>query len=187
MSLKNVEQDIKRTIDSRIRKILDAGKKETTEILAEAKGRVKDLKTEMKRDVQAQVGQIRKRALASAELQARRALLEAKKDILDAVYEKMTDTISKMSSNDKTSLMKALVEKGQKELNAQYIYSNKKDADIVKRLSKGLTFEGTIECLGGVVLENKDKTVGIDYTFDVVLQDLRKETLGEVAKTLFEK
>jgi V/A-type H+-transporting ATPase subunit E len=67
---------------------------------------------------------------------------------------------------------------------AMYIYSNKRDEPLVRSLSK-LTYEDNIDCIGGIVLENKDRTMKLDYRYETIATMIWDRYLGEIADKLF--
>ena len=63
-------------------------------------------------------------------------------------------------------------------------YSNEKDAKHVMKMTD-LTYMGEINCIGGLVIENDDGTVRMDYTYDRILEDVSEQSLKHISDILF--
>lgn len=185
MGLEEVSKDILRKINSEINAIKKAGKKEVDSILNNAKEEVKKLRKARDLEVSRMSQNIKKKEEAYASLQAKKIELNVKKQVLEDVYAKVLDKIKNISGKEREGLLKELIKKAKQEIDAKYIYSNEQDKGIVKKLARGLTYGGTIDCIGGVVLETEDHLIGVDYTFESIFEQVKDKTLNEVSKKLF--
>ena len=48
-----------------------------------------------------------------------------------------------------------------------------------------LDLAGEIDCLGGVVIENKDGTEVLDFRYDMILKNVNEQSLKQVSNILF--
>ena len=64
------------------------------------------------------------------------------------------------------------------------IYSNKRDEPFVRSHTK-ITFGGLIETLGGIIVENKEKTLQLDYRYETIAEIIWDRSLKEIAEKLF--
>jgi V/A-type H+-transporting ATPase subunit E len=64
------------------------------------------------------------------------------------------------------------------------VYSNVRDADTVRSIV-GARFAGTIECVGGVVIESADGSRRTDLQFETLLADVWRDSIKEVAEVLW--
>ncbi|MCD4704024.1 MAG: hypothetical protein K8R64_07010 [Methanosarcinaceae archaeon] len=55
---------------------------------------------------------------------------------------------------------------------------------MVKKLSS-LEYAGNIDCIGGVVIENEDGTIRLDYRYDVILKNVYEHSLKNTSEILF--
>ncbi|MEK6876839.1 MAG: V-type ATP synthase subunit E family protein, partial [Nanoarchaeota archaeon] len=60
------------------------------------------------------------------------------------------------------------------------VYCNKNDAKLVK----GFKAESS-DITGGLIAENADGTVRVDYSFDTMLQNVKENELQKISKILF--
>ena len=108
--------------------------------------------------------------------------LNTEKDILNITYQECLIALSSLSHEKViSSLLKSIKEELPE---AAYIYSNKRDAPLVRSLST-FSYGGSIECLGGIVVENKDKTMKIDYRYEMIAETVWDRSLKEIAEKLF--
>jgi len=79
-------------------------------------------------------------------------------------------------------LLKAIIEAN--EGNGSRIYSNKDSEEVVRKLSS-LEYVGNVDCIGGVVIENDEGTIRLDYTYDIILKNANEQSLIQTSDILF--
>ena len=174
------------------------------EVLARGKGEAEDIRTaaqaERERMLQATRDEAEKRkrereaegrrdaernrvqVLARAELESKKMVLAAQKEVLDEVYRNAIDRLGVM--DDAPALLRELLERERAEWEGGRVFSNEKDAEIVERIV-GKNFAGTTECVGGVVVESADGTRRVDLRFESILSEVWGDAIREVADTLW--
>lgn len=182
MGLDNVVNDILEQARSEVAAIEKAADEEVAAIINEAKAKADEMAQKRQAEVDAQIDRMHRQEISSAHLDIKRAALNAKKDVLDSVYQTVMDEISSMPDGKNADLLKAIIDKYGS--SGTRIYSNGRDAKLVQEMSE-LTFAGEIDCLGGVVIENDDGTVRLDYTYDTILADVSEQNLKPVSDILF--
>ncbi|MFC1754733.1 V-type ATP synthase subunit E family protein, partial [Thermoproteota archaeon] len=76
-----------------------------------------------------------------------------------------------------------LVDQAKKEIEVEYVYANRNDQKIIDRIP-GVKFrEGDFS--GGIIAENKDGSIRVDYSFEELLDSIEKENMQEIAAKLF--
>jgi V/A-type H+-transporting ATPase subunit E len=185
MGLDEVKKDIMDEAEARVNEILLNANKEaekiTKDALTDAEKLSKQDHLQMIKDLDA----YEKRELALANLDARKMMFECKKERVSEVIDEAKKQIISMPSIKKKALFQSLLDKARKEIDARYIYCNKQEAAIIKDL---LNVKETLEVKdmgGGIIIENKEKTIMLDYCYDTVLKEIREEKLQEIAKILF--
>ncbi len=186
MALENVVDEIISQAEKQRQEIIDQGKQEAKKILDEAISKRKEQAKVFEEETRKMVDEIRRMEISALNIRLHKMSLEAKKDILDELYSQVIEKIRKLDSKRRMELMQNLVEKAKKELpDAKFVYSNSKDEELASNM-KNLKFGGVVDCLGGVIVENEDKTVRINYTFDILFQNLKEAYLNEVSKRIFQ-
>ena len=188
MGLEDLEADIRKRIEGKVNSLLADAENEAEKIIAKGKENVAMLRREREEEIEKIAKEHRNREIAQAYLNARKLSLDAKKIALEDLFSKVEEKLLELSQADRKEILSALVERAKHELQkAKYVYSNKADKDIVSALcsKQGLSFAGVIDCKGGIIVENSDKEVRVDYTYETMLLDFRKEAINDIATGLF--
>ena len=188
MGLEEVEADIKKRIESKVATIKNAGEKEASGIIGNAKARVKELAKIRENEIEKLVSDLKNREIAAANLSARKLKMGAKKDAMEKVYAKVKGRLLDRGSAERGEILRILIEGAKKELpSAKFVLCNAGEKEIVEKLVRGsgIRVDGTAECSGGIIVENSDHSVRIDYTYDALLEQFRKNALKDVAAQLF--
>lgn len=183
-------------LDKVIQDILDRGEKEASairgeaikqkeEIIADAKKNAEKSILDRENTVQAIIQRTRTHELLSAELEGKKLALVAQKELLEEVRNETLKRISELSRDKNTKILTALLSNVPSEFKGGYIYYNKKDSEIMKKLSKDFDFGGNIECAGGFMVENKERIIREDYRFEIILSEVWEKSLKNVAESLF--
>jgi V/A-type H+-transporting ATPase subunit E len=108
--------------------------------------------------------------------------LNAEKDILNTTYK---ESLQALSTLPHQKIISSLLKKVDKELpEVATIYSNKRDEHLVRSQTK-ITYGGSIETLGGIIVENKEKTLQVDYRYETIADIVWDRSLKEIAEKLF--
>ena len=119
---------------------------------------------------------------ARAELESKKIVLGSQKEILDRVYETALQRLGNLPQNE--SLLRTLVSNNRTEVSAGRVYCNRKDEIFVRGLV-GNNFGGTIECVGGLVIESHDGTRRVDLRFETMLREIWDDSIKDVSDTLW--
>lgn len=182
MGLENIVNEILEQARSEVAVISIEAEKESEKLINDAKIEAEKIKTSHQALTDAQIERMHKQELSSAHLEIKRATLNAKKDILNCTIESAKEIISSMSAEKNAKLLKVLLDKYGNE--GTRVYSNGRDAKLVQEMTE-LTFMGEIDCIGGLIIENDDGTVRLDYTFDTILENASEQSLKQVSEILF--
>ncbi len=190
MGLEEIEAEVQKKTEEKTDGIISNAKKEAAEIINRAREQLFELKKGRALEMQRVLSEYKARELAQANLNARKLQLDARRDAIEAVYKKVEERISSMGPAERKDLLSALVSKAVKELSdAKYVFCNETDRAAVSAIcaKTGLKLDGTIDCTGGVVLENGSREIRVDYTFENLLVNFRKTSVKNVAEQLFEE
>lgn len=155
---------------------------EASVILEDARQTAKKIIGERLALAEDDVRKTRQQEISSANLEVKRTLLNTRKGLLDEVYARAEKSIAAFSPEKNEKLLGAIIQKN--EANGKRIYSNAASEKLVRKLSS-LEYAGNIDCLGGVVIENEDGTVRLDYTYDVILKSVNEQLLKQTSDILF--
>ena len=130
---------------------------------------------------------IRQRNLSQAGIESRNLLLSARREAIEKVFEKAAERLASMPDTEKKALYEKLISRysGSDEVIVQL---NSNDKDKLGRKIKPDGVKMTIDkengdFSGGLII--KEKTTETNCTFEVMVENAKKEMVSEVAAMLF--
>jgi len=184
MTLDNVIDEIISKAESDAKALKDEGMREAKEILKKAKDNTLEVEKTASGDAKKMAEAMERKELASAKLVCKRIELDAKKEVIDEVFDSLKEKISKVDERTKKRIYEKILKNTATEMDVKYAYVNPKDRSLVKSISKGIEIKDA-DIIGGMIFENEVQNVRIDCTFDSVLEDVKEECLKDVSKILF--
>ncbi|MFQ6106880.1 MAG: V-type ATP synthase subunit E family protein [Thermoplasmata archaeon] len=180
-------------LESIVKGILEAGTRESQEIVSEGKKEAEEMIKEAKRKgseemknrvEEAELLGEKKRVqdLARAELEVKRIVLEAQREILDRVHEMALERLKTLASND--TILRHLLRTHSTDVSTGRVYSSERDRTTVQAIV-GPNYAGTKPILGGIVIESMDGTSTEDLTYETLMQRIWEESVREVAEVLW--
>jgi V/A-type H+-transporting ATPase subunit E len=192
MSLDTVEEDIRDEARARAEEILADAEARAEEIVEEAEVGAEEIREEREAEVERTVEQEREQKLSSAKLKAKQERLEARRDVLEDVRERVEQEIATLGGDTREELTRALLEAAKAEFDADddlAVYGRPADASLLEEIAADhdrVEYAGEYDCLGGVVVESEGSRIRVNNTFDSVLEDVWEDNLREVSDRLFE-
>jgi len=134
-----------------------------------------------------------------AQLENRKAVLQAKQQIIDEVFERAKTSLQNMPDEKYKSLIESMLLKSDLSGNEELIISehdrNRITPEFIQKINdtlKGMGKEGNLRIsktfgnmIGGFILKSQD--LEINCTFDSLIDMEREELETEIAKILFEE
>lgn len=182
MGLDAIVGEIKARGKAEAEKISNETSSEVSKIIAAARATADKNRAEKEESIKKEIDRLRQQELSSANLEVKKAILNARKEILDEVNVATKDAIQKLPAEKNQKLLKSIIEKN--ESGNSKIYSRHKDKQVISKLTK-LEYAGEIDCIGGVVVENADGTEVLDFKYDTILKDVSEQSLKQVSDILF--
>ena len=182
MGLDAIVEEIKAKGKAEADRISKEAERDISKIIADAQSQAEKLKAAKQGSVKKEIERLKQQELSSANLEVKRAMLNARKELLDEVYENAKDAISKLPADENLKLLKSIVQKN--EANNTRIYSRAKDEPLIKKITK-LNYAGEINCIGGIVIENEDGTEYLDFRYETILKNVSEQSLKQVSDILF--
>lgn len=182
MGLDAIIEEIKAKGRAEADKIGGETSQEVSKIIADAQASAAKIKAAREEAVKKEIDRLKQQEQSSANLEVKKLILNARKEVLDEVYESAKDSISRLPAEKNQLILKSIIEKN--ESGNSKIFSKDKDKTTVKKITK-LDFAGEIDCLGGVVIENKDGTEVLDFRYDMILKNVNEHSLKQVSNILF--
>lgn len=184
MGIENVTRKIEQEAEKEADKLLDEAEAEIRRINEGTKREVAEYQKKLKENAEALLSKERRKALAAAEFEGKRALLDQKKDVIDKVIADVKKMLQRMPTNERRAIMQKLAQKAGKEIAAKKVFVNAKDAALVKEALSGVSVVGQ-DILGGIIAESGDGKVRVDMSFETLLEQITHDHLGELSRVLF--
>ncbi|MFB6353111.1 MAG: V-type ATP synthase subunit E [Halobacteriales archaeon] len=193
MSLETVVEDIRETARERADEIIAEAEAEAESIVEDAEAEAESTLEEAEREVERQIERERDQQRSSATLEAKQARLEARRDELAAVREAVEQAVADLEGETREELTRSLLEAAAAEfgdVETASVYGAPDDAELLETIVDdydGYEYAGTVDCLGGVVVESEASRLRVNNTFDSVLDSVWDEELREISDRLFEQ
>ncbi|GAB3683751.1 V-type ATP synthase subunit E [Salinarchaeum chitinilyticum] len=193
MSLDTVVEDIKGQAHARADEIGEDAEERAEELLEAAREDAERIREEAEESVEREIEQEREQRLSAAELEAKQERLEARRELLERVHDRVEAELVALEGERREELTAALLEDAAEEFDDGAdvsVYCRPDDAELVSSLCEdydGFEQAGEYDCLGGVVVESDASRVRINNTFDSILEDVWEDNLQTVSERLFEQ
>lgn len=180
MGLEKVKEEILNKAKARAASILEEAKRESALIIKEARDKAHKHELDAEKALEKTKDAIRQKEMAAARIESKRYLLQAKKGLIDKAFEEAKKAILRLPEKEREKIIKGLLAKAENEIALKKVYCNKRDAKFIS----GYGVEER-EMLFGLIAENNDSSVLLDYSFDTILAEINADCLQDVAKILF--
>lgn len=192
MSLETVVDDIRDEAQDQADSIRSAAEAEAAAIIDEAEADAEDILASAEEEASNQIGRERDRAKSSAGLEAKQERLAARRDLLEDVYAAVEEAIIELSGDQRQELTTAVLKAGIAEFDDDAsirVYCREGDEELLETILTDFddaTLDGTVSCLGGVVLESDEARVRVNNTFDSILETVWEDELKDISDKLFD-
>ncbi|MBI2129443.1 hypothetical protein HYU07_04340 [Candidatus Woesearchaeota archaeon] len=180
MGLEELKQEIISNADKSANAVVSEAKREAEKIAKQSEEKLEPYKRKLDEDRKTAIKVMEKTINAMADSEAKRAILDRKKEIMESVFESVKSNLSKLDSRKREQHIADLLKKAKSEIEASKVFCSSKDAKYVK----GLKCED-MDILGGLMAENNDGTIRVDYSYETLLSDVKEHSMQEAAKILF--
>ncbi len=182
MGLETVIEDVLARGRSEAEEIRHATLAERERILRDARAEGAKLLETREQEAKQAAERARVQALARAELESKKIVLSAQKELLDQVYAGVLEKLSRLA--EAGTLLRSLLQAHAEEWRNGKVYCNARDAETVRSIV-GANFGGTIDCVGGVVIDSADGSHRTDLRFETLLADIWRDSIRDVAEVLW--
>jgi V/A-type H+-transporting ATPase subunit E len=182
MGLEKVIEKIQNEGKEKITSIIQDAEKQAAQILQTKQKTLEELSVKKKQEIEKQIETLKTQEESGIEIEIKKIKLNAEKDVLNATYQECLNALSTLPHEKMISFLLKKVETELPE--AAYIYSNKRDEAIVRAHTK-ISYGESIETLGGIIVENREKTMKVDYRYETIAEIVWDRSLKEIAEKLF--
>src|SRR3989344_1744990 len=111
MGLEEVEADIRKRIEAQVSSILAEAEKDAEQIISKGKGQVSGLKKTREEEISKISSEHRNREIAQARMNARKEILDAKKEAIENLFAGIEEKLLKLGPAERKEILGALMEK----------------------------------------------------------------------------
>jgi V/A-type H+-transporting ATPase subunit E len=158
---------------------------ERARILQEVDQKIDKMQKAKEKELQDALVRMRRQEMSSAELEAKKTVLNTRKEILNRTFDEMLKEISSMEHKEKSAIYKRILADGKKIIHHPKVLCPKGEADLLTGL-RGCASLTEVEMDSGLILESEDGTVRLDYRFRTILASIWEKELKNVSNILFE-
>ena len=185
MGLNEVKQEILRNAQKQAGSIIADANNEAKAIGDNAQVEIQEYRDKVEKNTTALISAMERKESAGVEFDLKKALLDKKKEIIERVFTNVLNDLVSASAKKKEDILKMLIAKAGKEIDVKLVYVNKADKPIVSKMNGLQCKEADI--IGGVIAETADGTIRIDYSYEEILDAIKKDNLQQIALLLFGK
>ncbi|MBS3136658.1 hypothetical protein J4401_06930 [Candidatus Woesearchaeota archaeon] len=176
MALEEIRQDIVEERKEAVRGIYRAAKAITDTIEKETEKILEEEKRKLEEEFKARIARMKEIAEAEMLRASRQIALERKQELIESSLQQAKNILRENNAK----YLPKLVEKAKKEINVDKVYCSKEDAKHIKGIA---VKEANID--GGIIAENKEATMSIDYSYGTLLGAIKEKSLKEIAGEIF--
>jgi len=180
MGLETVKEEILSNAKEQSNSLIAEARKEANRITRETEKKMEEMKEKSEAETKKILDTVKRQESANAELENKKMLLEAKKQVIEGVFSEAMKKLETLDDKKREIYFKKLLEKAKNDIEIAHVYCNKKDSKFLK----GFDAE-PISIIGGLMSENKEKQVRVDYSFETLLQGIKENELQNISKVLF--
>ena len=181
MGLDNVITKVQQDGDATVKKLISDAQHQAEKTLQDARRHAEEFLAKKKEESDRQIKALKIQEENSLEIEKKKIRLNAEKDVLQAAFQNCLTALQKLPQD---KILMALLDKARKELpDAAYVSANAKDAPVVRQLTK-LQYAGAIDCQGGIIVENQDRTLKLDLRYETLAASVWDAHLKEIANLL---
>ncbi|RLF80040.1 V-type ATP synthase subunit E [Thermococci archaeon] len=194
-------EEINKEAEQKIKYILEEAEQKAEEIKQEAEKKARIKADWIIRKAQTQAELEKQRIIANAKLEVRRRKLALQEELINEVIGTIKDRLLSIPEAEYMEVLKDLITSGIQELGEEKVVlsSNGETLSLLKahlkemeksvneKLGKDVVISlgEPIETIGGVIVQNLEKTIRIDNTFEARMERLQSDLRAKIAKILF--
>ncbi|MCE5296501.1 MAG: hypothetical protein LLG16_05285 [Euryarchaeota archaeon] len=184
MALDNVVGEILDSANKEADKLVQEAEKEKASILQQAEESIATKKKAQQKELELALVRLKQQEISSAELEAKRIVLNAKKDALDEAFRETLKELNSMPPSERAKVYGKIISKAAGVIKNPKVFCPKGDASLIGA-AVGVRAVVEKDMEPGLILESEDGTISLDYRFRTVLEGVWEKELKNVSNILF--
>lgn len=185
MSAEKIIERIKSDTEQQITQLRADAEKQSQNIIKNAKAEAQKEAEDIMRHGQLESENTKKILISKASQEIRRDMMNAREELIAQCFQEALQQLKALPENQYRKFITSLIQQGKKRLgeNCTVQISRPLDKDIAQQ--QNLLIQGTLQSIGGVMMQSADGKITIDYTFERLLSRKKDEIRIQVGKLLF--
>ena len=180
MGLEELRKEIIGNSEKQASAVISEAKEEAKRIVKQIDGRIESYKKKADEDKKAAIQIMEKTNKAIAASEYNRLIMGKKKEVIDSVFESAKTALSRLDDKKRREYIARLLDKAKSEIELSKVFCSSKDSKYIE----GFQHEN-MGMLGGIIAENRDGTIRVDYEYETILSNIKEISIQEIAKILF--
>lgn len=184
MALDEVIENVTESAKVKAQAMLQEAEMEKTAILKQADEKVAAKRLVQQKELEVALKRLKQQEISSAELEAKRIVLNAKKDVMDRSFQVALSSLTNMDQGNRGRMYRKILEGGKTVIKSPKVYCPRGESKLISGvMGLGKVEETDMET--GLILEDASGTVRLDYRFRVLLESVWDKELKNVSNILF--
>jgi len=184
MALDEVIESVKESAKQRAEALIKEAENERAAILKQADERIAAKRLAQQKELEISLKRLKQQEISSAELEAKRIVLNAKKDVMDRSFQVALSSLLNMDEGNRGRMYRKILDRGKAVIQSPKVYCPRGES----RLISGVPGLGKVEetdMEAGLILEDAAGNVRLDYRFRTLLENVWDRELKNVSNILF--
>lgn len=182
MALDKVVADILESAQKDAQTYLKSADEEKSSILKAADESIAVKGKERDKELQDALRRLRQQEISSAELEAKRIVLNAKKEMLDKSFQATLKELKALDKDTKSELYGKIIADSKKSISNPKVYCPRGDMLLLLGKAEKVV---EIEMEPGLILESQSGDIRLDYRFKSLLESVWEKELKNISTVLF--
>lgn len=184
MALDEVISNVTESAQAKARELSSEADKEKAAILRQADDKIAAKRLAQQKELEAALKRLKQQEISSAELEAKRIVLNAKKDVMDRSFQEALSSLLNMDEGNRGRMYRKILEGGKTVIHSPKVYCPRGESKLISGVA-GLGKVEETDMEAGLVLEDASGNVRLDYRFRVILESVWDKELKNVSNILF--
>ncbi|MCQ5375042.1 MAG: V-type ATP synthase subunit E family protein [Methanomassiliicoccales archaeon] len=184
MALDTVVRDILEKAKSEADRITAEAEKERAAILKECEESIAKRKRAQEKQFEELIRRLARQEISSAELEAKKIVLNAKKELLDRAFNEALREIYGMDRENRARIYNKIIERAMTIVSKPRIICPKGDAALIEKGNANVPIIET-DMEPGLIVESEDGLMRLDFRFRTMLEEIWEKEMKRISAILF--
>jgi len=184
MALDTVVRDILEKAKSEADRITAEAEKERAAILKECEESIAKRKRAQEKQFEELIRRLARQEISSAELEAKKIVLNAKKELLERAFNEALREIYGMDRENRARIYNKIIERAMTIVSKPRIICPKGDAALIEKGTANVPIIET-DMEPGLIVESEDGLMRLDFRFRTMLEEIWEKEMKRISAILF--